>query len=189
MDVSGDKRDKTNYLFLGFVIGTIESMTGLSRRFGDLPEHMSYLSDSEKDYVLDELVFDQQNRLALCVSLNRDKIVKEIMGSRGTGRRNIGKGDIIRSFNRVIIQEIIKQINPFLSHHRESITDLTIQCENDSVPFAEARNLQHIRKGMAYRISDYVAYCNNKITTPTTVHEINIVNEIPEKIRGILGLN
>ena len=189
MDVSGDKRDQTNYLFLGFVIGTVQSITGLSTKFGSLPERMSFLSYDEKEFVKNELVFDQTNRLALCVALNRDNIVKTILGSRGTRRRSIGKGDILRSFNRVIIQEIIKQINPFLELHRESITDLTIQCESDSSPFAEARHIRHTRKGIAYRISDYVAYCNNKETAPATVREINIVNDIPDKIKKILGLN
>ena len=189
MDVSGDKRDKTNYLYLGFVIGTHESIMGLSRRFGSLPEHMSDLSKTEKHYVMQELVFDQQNRLALCVKLNRDKIIKRIRNQIGNSRKRKRKGGILRTFNRVIIEEIKNQINSFLLEQGESITDLVIQCENDCVPFAEAGNLKHVRKGVSYRISDYVAYCNNKESTPNTIQEIDITNDIPRRMKKILGLN
>lgn len=188
MDVSGDEHH-SNYRYLGVVVGTHENILGLSDSIGPFPEHMSRISVQERDQLIEKLAFDSRNRIALCITLNRQEIIDQIMSLRQSRQRKIGKGKILRTYNRVIIEEVKKRIERFVLDHGESVTEITIQCDNDSNPFVKAGALQYARKGAAYRISDYVAWCNNRNKSPETVIEIDFTAEIPEKMKKILKLN
>lgn len=87
------------------------------------------------------------------------------------------------------MQEVKKKIDSFLTAHRYSITDLEIQCDKDSICFLKIASIKQLHKGAAYRISDYVAWCNNRKRTPNSVIEIDFTNKIPERIKKILKLN
>lgn len=189
MDVSGDSKDRSNYKFLGIVMGTQESIMSLSENIGSqYPEHMSKIMD--KDGVLDKLSFDSKNRIAFCVKLDREKIVNEF-DSIKIRRRKIRKSDILRTFERVVMQEVGRRIQNFALLHKVSITDVTIQCDKDSEFFARAGNLQYVRKGVAYRLSDYVAWCNNRKMDDKIdeIIPIDITDQIPNRMKSILKLN
>lgn len=188
MDVSGDEAS-TNYRFLSVVIGTDESILSLSNGMGRYSEHMARLEPAEKEDVISRLNFDKKNRIAFCVTLDRKRIVDEIIQSRKAKQRKISKGDILRTYNRVVMREILRRVESFVLSYGISPTDLKIQCDNDSLYFAKAVSLQHERKGAAYRISDYVAWCNNKDRTPDSVIEIDFTEEIPDRMKKILGIN
>lgn len=186
MDVSGDE-DHANYLYLGIVIGTNESILSLSANLGSYPEHMSRILESKQNEIIEKLSFDSRNRIAFCVKLDRKRIITEMKSLRRC--RKIRDGDIQRTYDMVVIQEIKRRIESFLFSHNQSITDIEIQCDNDMVRFAKAGSIKHTRKGAAYRISDYVAWCNNKNRNVDSVIEIDFTADIPGKMKGILGLN
>lgn len=188
MDVSGDE-EYSNYKFLGVVIGTNESIMSLSSHMGSHPEHMSKIPHNEKDSVIEKLEFDSRNRMAICIKLDRNSIVEKIENSRQAKYRKIGKGKILRTYERIVMQEVRKRIEGFVLSHGDSINDITIQCDKDARPFARAGSLQFTQKGAAYRISDYVAWCNNKGRNPETVIEVDFTDQIPERMKQILRLN
>lgn len=188
MDVSGDENN-TNYKFLGIVIGTNESIMSLSSSLGSFPEHMSRIDNADKPTVIQKLQFDSTNRIAYCVTLDRKRIVDSIMSARRVRDRRIGKGKVLRTYNYVVIQEIKKIINDFLISHNCSITDLVVQCDRDAKPFLKIGSIKDIRKGAAYRISDYVAWCNNRNRASETIVEIDFTESIPDRMKKMLKLN
>lgn len=153
------------------------------------PEHMSRISDKEQ--VVRKLNFDSKNRIAFCVKLDRKKIVDEVKSSRQARRRGIRNSDILRTYERVVMQQIRKKIENFVISHKTSITNIIIQCDKDAEYFAKAGDLHHVRKGVAYRLSDYVAWCNNRDRDGDvqTIIQLDFTNEIPYRMRSILKLN
>lgn len=190
MDVSGDE-DRSNYEYLGIVIGTNESILSLSEKMGSYPEHMSRLKDKEKENVVQSLTFDSKNRIAFCVRLDRQRIIDKIKESRKVRKQRTPTKSILRTFNRVIMQEVRCRIEEFALLHDISITEIVVQCDRDAKPFAIAGCLQHTRKGAAYRVSDYVAWCNNRNrdNDVKSIISINFTNDIPDRMMKILGLN
>ena len=185
MDVSGDE-NKTNFEYLGLVLGSNESIIGLSSKLGDLPEHMSYLSFNEKQHVYETLKFDRINRIAFCVKLDRKNIIEKIRQS-GKIKQRTPKQTLLNVYNRVIITHIISYIEEFLHLHGVSIHDLNIQCDMDCKPFVRAGSMKFQHKGAAYRISDYVAWCNNRSGVLQDVIEINFTDKIIPNMLKILG--
>lgn len=86
------------------------------------------------------------------------------------------------------MQEIKKYLSDFLYQHKVSVTDIVIQCDSDCDYFAKEGGLKHTRKGAAYKLSDYIAWCNNKDKTPITVKEVDFTADIPIKMKKILGI-
>lgn len=186
MDVSGDN-EHTNYKFLGIVVGQHQSIMSLSQNIGKYSEHMANIHRGRED-VIEKLVFDSTSRTAFCVKLDRKRIVEEIMNSRHVRRKKLQKGKVLRTYNYVVIQEIKKRLETIAIKDGISVTELVIQCDVDCQPFAKAGALKHTLKGVAYRISDYVAWCNNRNCTPPSVIEIDFTTDITTRMKKILHL-
>ena len=54
--------------------------------------------------------------------------------------------------------------------------------------FAKAGALSYTRKGVAYKLSDYVAWCNHKNRSPVSIKEIDFTVDIASRMKKILNL-
>lgn len=187
MDVSGKGID--NYGYLAVVLGTTESVRALSNQIGSMRTHMSGLTKPEQESIRNRLAFDSKNRIAFCVTLKRSEILDKIESLRRVKRKRMPKGNIIRTYNRVVILKIKTIIEDFVLSHNESVVDLTIQCDSDCNPFAKIGDFSYAYKGDAHKISDIIAWCNKNNKTPNSVIEIDFTDEIPEKMMKILHFN
>lgn len=187
MDVSGDAI-RTNYNYLGIVVGIHDRIMKIHDPVKHFPEHMASINDSERDQIIRNLNFNSTTEIALCVKLDRKNIVKNIMNTKRVGGKNLEKGKVLRTYNRVVIQEIKKRLEDFLFSHGVSVTEIVIQCDGDCMYFAKAGALQYTRKGVAYKLSDYVAWCNNKNRSIASVNEIDFTEDIPTRMKKILNL-
>ena len=166
MDVSGNPNE-TNYKFLGVVIGTHESIMGLSKQLGDLSRTYGLVKMIRKNNLcMKSYRLNKRNRIAFCVTLDRSNIIQRVENKIAKRKRKGGK--YFRTYNRVVMQLLREHIEEFLlKNHHGSITELIIQGEGDSKPFTKAGNIKFQRKGAAYRISDYVAWMNNRGKSPS----------------------
>ena len=76
----------------------------------------------------------------------------------------------------------------FLFSHGISLTEIVIQCDSDCKYFAKAGSLKCSRKGVAYKLSDYVAWTNHKNRSPSSVNEVDFTTEISIRMKKILNL-
>jgi len=187
MDVSGDAT-RSNYNYLGIVVGIHNRIMQIHAPVKHFPEHMASIDELERVQIIQNLVFNSQTEIAFCVKLDRKNIVNDIMNIKRRGGKNLEKGKVLRTYNRVVIQEIKRRLEDFLFSHGISITEIVIQCDSDCKYFAKAGALQYTRKGVAYKLSDYVAWCNNKNRSPASVNEIDFTNDIPKRMKKILNL-
>jgi len=178
MDVSGNQ-EKSNYNYLGVVLGTHESLQNLSKELGAYPEHMSKIPKNQRLELIKKLTFDGNNRIALCIKLDRKRILSEVKNSR-KGRR-FSNGKILNIFETIVMKELKKKIEAFVLDHKTSLTELKFQCDNDCIKFLKNGSFQKAPIGVAYRIADYVAWCNNDGVELKQVIEIDI-KELQSKI-------
>lgn len=180
MDVSGNQ-EKSNYNYLGVVLGTNESIQNLSKELGSYPEHMSKIPKNERSEIIKKLTFDGNDRIAFCFKLDRKRILSEVKNSR-KGRR-ISTGKILNVFETLIMKELRKRIENFVLNHKTSLTELRFQCDDDCVKFLRNGSFQKVPIGIAYRISDYVAWCNNNDGIELKqVIEVNITEDLSSRI-------
>ena len=188
MDVSGDS-DRSNYNYLGIVVGTHERIMQIHDPVKHFPEHMASIDESDKEQIIQNLYFNSTTEIAFCVKLDRKNIINNITSTKRSNGKNLEKGKVIRTYNRVVIQEIKKRLENFLFSQGVSITEIVIQCDGDCKCFAKSGALQYSRKGVAYKLSDYVAWSNNKNRNPASINEVDFTIEIPIKMKKILKLS
>ena len=189
MDVSGDP-DKSNYNYLGIVLGTPEGIVSLSRKIGPFPEHMSKIQDDRvRNEIRHRLNFNHKTTTAFCVKLDRKRIIDNIIQRRKIRKKRSKRKSVYNTYNRVLMQLLQKKIEYFVISHDLSFTEIDIQCDNDCVAFVKAASLKRSNIGAAYRISDYVAWFNNTNDNPDSVFELDFVDEMETKIHKILKLD
>ena len=177
MDVSGDAT-KSNYNYLGIVVGISERIIQIHNPVQHFPDHMASIDKSRIEHVISILNFNSVTEIAFCIKLDRKNIVNKIMEAKRHGGKNLEKGKVLRTYNYVIMQEVRKKLENFLFSHGVSLTEIIVQCDSDCMYFAKAGALDHTRKGVAYKLADYVAWCNNKNKPPDSIKEIDFTTEI-----------
>ena len=185
MDVSGIS-GYSNYNYLGVVMGTQQDIIKMHDSVKGFSERMTRISNLDRQHVVSRIKFDSTNTSTLCVKLDRENIVKEIRGKKRNRKKQLEKGKVLRTYNRVVMQVVTKELNRFLVKHGSSTSDIVIQCDSDCVCFAKAAALKHERKGIAHTLSDYVAWFNGKNKNFKNVKEIDVTKEISDKTRKIL---
>ena len=149
-------------------------------------ERMTRINNLDRQHIIYRMKFDSTNTSALCVKLDGENIVKEIRGKKRNRKKQLEKGKVLRTYNRVIMQVVTKELNRFLVKHGASTFDIVIQCDSDCICFAKAAALKHERKGIAhthYRIMLPGLMAKIKILKTS---EIDVTPEISDKIRKIL---
>lgn len=161
MDVSGDP-EKSNYNYLGVVMGTPEGIVSLSRKIGSFPEHMSKIQDDRiRSEIRHRLKFNHSTTVAFCVKLDRKRIIDNIVQRRKIRKKRSRIKSVYNTYNRILMQLLQSKIEYFVMSHNLSFTEIDVQCDSDCAFFVKAASLKRVNIGAAYRISDYVAWFNN----------------------------
>ena len=67
------------------------------------PEHMAAIDECDRDQVIHTLNFNSTTEIAFCIKLDRKNIVNKIMETKRIGGKNLEKGKVLRTYNRVVI--------------------------------------------------------------------------------------
>jgi len=161
MDVSG-RPHVDNYMYLAIVLGTDESINALFNKLNLPKKHMSAIHMEKQDQIVNDLDFDCVNRTAFCITINRKQIIETIKNHRRMRSRNISYFRLYSMFERNLFKYLRDDLGNFILQHKESITELSIQCDNDSRNFIRTWGLKPAIADNAHKIADVVAWCNNK---------------------------
>ena len=182
MDVSGDPKHK-NHKYLSIVIGTEESIESLLKKSGIGDSRMSKLRVGQQDHVAQRLKFDNNNRIAFCIQINRKEIIDYVKKRRKIKQQRMSDGRLVNLFHHVFYELIRPEIESFLLIHGYSLSNLQIHCDDDCYSLIKECGLKPVLyKGSAFKISDRVAWCNNKRIEMKTVKEKNFVDEIKHRM-------
>ena len=182
MDVSGDNKDG-NYKFLAIVIGTKDNINSLFHSIGKKKIHMNQIQDkNQRKRIINTVSFDGKNRTAFCLAMNRKNIIDKVTNLRKIKQKRMPKSRIIRVYNYLLFQYVKPEIEQFIIKNGYAMTDMIIQCEEDCVSIAKDNSLFHTNIGIAYRISDIVAWCNSHNITLSGVVEKDFTDQLECKL-------
>jgi len=182
MDVSGNSRDG-NYKFLSVVLGTKDSINYLFNSIGKKKIHMKQIRDKEqRKRIIKIMSFDNKNRIAFCIRMDRKRIINNISNLRKVQQKRIPKSKILRVYNYLLFQFVKSEIEEFLYINGLSMTEVIFQCEKDCRSFTKDNSLHRTNIGIAYRMSDIVAWCNGHNISLKGVIEKNFTNELESKL-------
>lgn len=179
MDVSGTM---DNYKYLAIVIGQKENLNSLYHKIGSPQRHMSGQSRKKKNRIIRNLMFDGVNRTALCVKLERKKVIKTLKSKRAKKYNRQSGGKLFSMFETTLFKYLRTEIEKFTSQYNRTPTRVIVECEKDSRNFAKAWGVKTLEPASIHIISDIVAWCNNKGENIDGVIELDLSEVIQNKL-------
>ena len=184
MDVSG-RTD--NYQYLGIVIGETNNVSSLYRKIGAPTTHMSGLPPQTQRRIISELQFDHHNRIAICVKIDRKKIIDEVKQRRIAKYQRMSTGKLFAMFEQILFKYLKHEIEKFTLVHHLSANAIPVECDDDSQVFVKAWGTKSINPNNFHFIADAIAWCNTKEIKLDSVIELDytkiIKNEMIHKLQ------
>ena len=175
MDVSGTN---DNYQYLGIIIAEKNNIDALYKRMGSPTTHMSGLPKQTKQRIISKLQFDQNYRFALCVKIDRKRIIQEVKNRRITKYKRMSNGRLFAMFEKALFKYLRHDIENFTLKHHLELGEVPVECDNDSKVFAKVWGSNTISPHATHFIADALAWCNNKNIRIDTSIELNYTDEI-----------
>lgn len=179
MDVSGTM---DNYKYLGIVIGQKQNLDSLYRKIGSPQRHMSGQRKKQKEKIIKNLEFDQFNRTAFCVKINRKSVINTVKNKRNIKHRRMSGGKLFALFEKTLFKYLTHEIEKFTLQYDLGAKEIIVECDTDSIVFAKTWGVKHLGVGTAHIISDIVAWCNNKNQNISGVIEIDLSKKIQNEL-------
>ncbi len=179
MDVSG-KMD--NYQYLGIILGEKDNLDALYRRMGSPNTHMSGLDKRKKKQIIELMRFNQQNRYAICVKINRKSVIKEVQQRRIAKYQRMSKGKLFAMFEHTLFKYLRHEIEKYTLKHHRAIEEIPVECDCDSLVFAKAWKTKAIEPQAAHFIADVLAWCNTQNIRLETAVELDYTSKIKQDL-------
>ena len=175
MDVSGNP-ESGNYEFMSIVIGREESLSSLVRRLGTESIYMNRIRDKKrKNNIIATLEFDRTECMALCIRLERNRVLGEFVYDRKEYKR-VQNAKRLRAYHYLLWRAVRVYIEEFLHQHRCGVSDVVFQCDGDCKDFAKDVGLQRAVKGSAHMLADIVAWANAHGKEPSGTARLNLTD-------------
>lgn len=159
-DVSGNTRGDGQSRHIAFVLGTPESINRLHNQIGLREIHMVDLDESKRKQVLENLEFTENDIIAWCLNVERQKIIDYITTHEKINPKNKQKSRIQKHFDYCLLQYVKDSIEQFTYSKNFQLSDICVQCDSDMDKTALNWKMQTSYKGKAYEIADAIAWCN-----------------------------
>jgi len=175
MDVSG-KND--NYEYLGVVIGEQNNVNALYRKMGSPKTHMSGLTQKAKQTIISKLQFDKKYRYAICVKIDRKKVIDEVKNRRIAKYRRMSKGKLYALFEKTLFKYLRHDIEKFTLKHHLELSEIPVECDGDSIVFVKVWGANSMSPHGIHFIADALAWCNTKNIRLDSTIELNYCDKI-----------
>ena len=145
---------------------------------GSPTTHMSGLPKQTKQRIISKLQFDQNYRFALCVTIDRKRIIKEVKNRRITKYKRMSNGRLFAMFEKALFKYLRHDIEAFTLKHHLELGEVPVECDGDSTVFAKVWGSNTMSPHGTHFIADALAWCNNKHIRIDTCIELNYTDEI-----------
>ncbi|MDE1826975.1 MAG: hypothetical protein KGH83_05235 [Thaumarchaeota archaeon] len=162
-DVAGNKTSGEHRI-IAFVVGTEESTNQLYKKIGLREIHMSKLSERDRKRVIDNLEFNDGERFAFSLIVEKNKTVH-------ITHERMKKSDVLfdiklifQHFDVKLFDSIQAKIQTILDMYGIMKRDLLVECEGDMRATIRVWRMNLGKRGRAYELADAIAWCcnNNK---------------------------
>ncbi len=166
-DINGDN-DNGHFRYLAIVIGTPIAIDTLFRKIGLKTVEMKKLKKHHRRYVAKNMNFSEKNFLALCLKIDRQKLISYITTHPHSTAKFLDRKKVHRFFDDIILSLIRNKIDGFCQHHNTRFNKLKVQCDPDMSKTIINWKLVTSDEGLAYEFADAISYCYEHKLTPVT---------------------
>lgn len=156
-DINGDNDDGQGR-YISIVLGTESSINELYNKIGLSNIEMKNLKKNKRKFVVKNLNFKDNNFFAICLKVDRQKLIEYITTHPHSKAKFIEKGEVNRYFDRILLSLIRDQIDGFCQHHNSRFTKLTFQCDPDMSKTIINWELLQSFHGKAYEFADVISF-------------------------------
>lgn len=182
MDMSGNSINGNN-LFLGLVITFNQKIQNELIRSEGKYIHMRNIKDKKRQKrIISKTYFDNEQTFAICVKIDRKKIINNIKNKRKVKHQNIPTSKIISKYNKLVMHYMEKRIMTFLNNNGYTLSDIIFQCDQDCLKFAKDNGLRHTDTDSTHILADIVAWANNRGIEPDGVVVLDIVDKVEAEL-------
>ena len=160
-DVAGNIYDGQSR-YIAIIIGTEESINNTYNKIEITKIHMASLSKKKKQHVIQNLKFKNNDLLALCLHVKRQKIIDYIYNNDKLQPKYKPKFKIQQHFDYLLLRKIRSKIEFFANARNQEIKDITMQCDSDMNKTGGNWGMKVAAKGKAYEMADAIAWCNER---------------------------
>ncbi len=158
-DINGDNDYLGQFRYVAIVIGTPTAVSTLFNKIGLKTIEMKHLKKDQRRHVLKTMNFKGKDFLALCLKIDRQRLIDFITTHPHSTAKFIPKNDVYRSFDLVLLSLIRNKIDGFCQHHDTRFEKLVMQCDPDMSLTANNWKLSTAYHGKAYEFADAVSFC------------------------------
>ncbi len=180
IDVSGNPKDG-NYKFMAIVIGTQEKINSIFK-YLDPDQKYIYKNSRNRDILSSRLRFDSKEIIAFCIRIDRKMIIDKMIKKKKIDHTSKSSGAIFHIYNTTLLYNIRNRLDTFVNQHNYSLTEILFQCDMDCKKFLKDSGLHNDNEGLAYILSDLVAWANNRNKEPAGVISIDLVKILKEQL-------
>ncbi len=178
MDVSGNP-ESGNHKFMAIVVGTEEGITGLARRIGPRPVHMSTIrSRDAKNAIINKVSFDGRNTMGLCIHLEKKRTFARLLERLRQDHRFANNKKLSRTYNALMWNLARDPVDRFLQLHSFEVHRLYFQCDYDCMGFVRDRGWRRAVPGPAHVLADVLAWANSHGREPKGAVYLNLADRL-----------
>lgn len=164
-DINGDN-DNGQFRYIAIVIGTETAVNTLFNKIGLKTVEMKHLKKSQRRKVAKNMNFQNNEFFALCLKVDRQKLIQYITTHPHSKAKFIEKRKINQYFDNILLSLIRNRIDGFCQHHKTRFSKLKIQCDPDMTKTILHWDLKTASEGKAYQFADAISYCYQHKWTP-----------------------
>lgn len=164
-DINGDN-DNGQFRYIAIVLGTDSAINTLFNKIGLRTIEMKHLKKNQRRMVAKTMNFTSNNFLALCLKVDRQKLIDYITTHPHSKAKFMEKKQVYRYFDNIVLSLIRNRIDGFCQHHGTRIGKLRIQCDPDMTKTILNWDLVNLPKGRAHEFADAVSFCYEHKWTP-----------------------
>ncbi len=157
-DINGDN-DNGQFRYVAFVIGTETAINTLYNQIGLSNIEMENLKKAKRKYVAKKMNFTKGTFLAMCLKIDRQKLIQYITTHSHSKGKFIERKEIHQYFDKILLSLIRDKIDGFCQHHNSRFTKLNFQCDPDMSKTITNWKLDHSFEGRAYEFADAISFC------------------------------
>jgi len=184
IDINGDN-DDGQFRYVAIVIGTTTAINTLFNKIGLRTVEMKKLKKHQRRHVAKSMNFSGKTFLALCLKIDRQKLIHYITTHPHSKAKFIEKKEVYRYFDDVLLSLIKDRIDGFCQHHDTRFDKLTIQCDPDMSLTVKNWKLTSSGKDRAYEFADAVSYCyEHKLRAVKGCKYFDYSDQIKQELRN-----
>ena len=182
IDVSGDI-ESGNHKYMAVFICTEEFFNAVIRRLQLRTAKNEFNKKAIRKLILDTFEFDAHECFALCIKIERKKLLQVVERKDKTSPNNLRTRKILYAYNKAVWRLVSGRVGDFLKQHKQDFGDAVFESDGDCISFLKDVAIKRAEPSYAHMIADAIAWANNAGKAPKGVIEMDATEQIAKALQ------